>query len=348
MVVGTSKLRATHENYPRWISERYLQLPDTVPERVIDLAKQLTTAADNPYDKALILENYLRKIPYNLDISAPPAYKDVADYFIYDLGEGYCDYYATAMAVMGRAVGLPTRFVMGYATGLYDHSQDRFVITAKDAHSWVEVYFNEIGWVEFEPTGGISAIIRPESVVFDQMIEDRISSTDPLPPVENWPSWLPWLPLILGGTVLLASLYLIWRLSDTWRLRRMPSDLTATELYRRLFIQAKQLKIAQTPNQTPHEFNQNLNDHISSISTYRRWQLHWRSQSSAIRAETQQLVDLYAQTVYSPETPDSYSTYKAICIWTNLRQRLMLTRILRRLHPIDIDQNNPANKQTSQ
>ena len=84
---------------------------------MLDLAKELTANMANPYDKAKAIEAYLRTYPYSLDIKPPPPDRDVADYFLFDQKIGYCDYYATSMVVLSRAVGLPARLVIGYANG---------------------------------------------------------------------------------------------------------------------------------------------------------------------------------------------------------------------------------------
>ena len=86
----------------------------------------------------------------------------MADYFLFDLKTGYCDYYATSMIVMARAVGLPARLVIGYANGDYDPVKAEYVIREADAHSWVEVYFAGAGWVEFEPTASELRFTLPD------------------------------------------------------------------------------------------------------------------------------------------------------------------------------------------
>ena len=80
---------------------------------------------------------------------------------MFDLKQGYCDYYATAMAMMLRSVGVPARAVSGYAEGIYDPEAGLYFVTERDAHTWVEVFFPEYGWIEFEPTAGESPLDRP-------------------------------------------------------------------------------------------------------------------------------------------------------------------------------------------
>ncbi|MCI0477867.1 MAG: hypothetical protein L0Y55_16620, partial [Anaerolineales bacterium] len=179
-VVGEKELRASGANYPTWVRERYLVLPDDVPDRVLTLARDLTATAPTPYERARVLETCLRKFPYTLDVPAPPPQRDVVDYFLFDAKRGYCDYYATAMVVLARAAGLPARLVVGYASGFYNNATGRFVIVEADAHSWVEIYFPEYGWIEFEPTASRARIERPEEspLIETRETDDRRRTTD--------------------------------------------------------------------------------------------------------------------------------------------------------------------------
>ena len=162
------RLRADKAVYPRWVAERYLQLPDTVPFAVTDLAAKITTAYDNPYDKAEAIELVLRTYPYNQGIAAPPPGADAVDYFLNDIKEGYCDYYASAMVVMLRSVGIPARFAVGYTPGkeaprqAQDESElIQYRVQENNAHAWPEVFFPSYGWVQFEPTASEPLLVRP-------------------------------------------------------------------------------------------------------------------------------------------------------------------------------------------
>jgi len=141
--------------YADSVYNTFLNVPDTVPQRVKDLAVQVTAQAGNDYDRAKAIESYLVKIPYTLLPGPTPQDRDFVDYFLFDLREGYCTYYASAMAIMCRSIGLPARYVEGYimpetsTNGVYD-------VTNLQAHAWVEVYFEGFGWVPFEPTAPYS------------------------------------------------------------------------------------------------------------------------------------------------------------------------------------------------
>jgi hypothetical protein len=136
------------------VRERYLQLPDTITPRTIARADEIVRAAGatNPYDIAVAFEEYLRTLPYNERISAPPAGFEPVDYFLFDLRQGFCDYYASAMVVMLRSQGVPARWVRGYAGGVFDPERGAYAVRENVAHTWPEVYFPGFGWERFEPT----------------------------------------------------------------------------------------------------------------------------------------------------------------------------------------------------
>jgi len=158
-VADEESLRRAGTEYPSWVAPRYLQLPDSFPPRVRALAEQITAGRDTPYDKAAAIESYLRNIPYNQQINGPASGQDGVDYFLFEVKQGYCDYYASAMVTMLRAVGVPARYVRGYSLGEQDG--DIFHVRASDAHAWPEVFFPGYGWIEFEPTAALPAIVRP-------------------------------------------------------------------------------------------------------------------------------------------------------------------------------------------
>lgn len=159
-----SQLETAGNDYPEWIRERYLQLPNTITERTRQLARQITEPHNNNFAKAQAIERYLRNnIKYNERLATPPPNVDKVDYILFTAKEAYCDYYASSMVVMLRSLGIPARLAAGFARGTYDADIDSFHVLNRDAHSWVEVYFPRYGWIEFEPTAAQPNIIRPTS-----------------------------------------------------------------------------------------------------------------------------------------------------------------------------------------
>ncbi len=153
-------LRAAGSDYGSQVVATYLQLPDGLPPDLVAYAAAVTAGASTPYDKALAIESALRLLPYSLDVPAPPRERELVSWFLFDLRQGYCDYFATAMVVLARLNGVPARLAVGYATGTYDRQTDRYVVTEMDAHSWPEVYFPGLGWIPFEPTPGRAVPVR--------------------------------------------------------------------------------------------------------------------------------------------------------------------------------------------
>ncbi len=176
------QLQQAGVNYPAWIRNRYLQLPDTLPNRVKQLAQEIAAPYENPYDQAAAIESFLRReITYNEKSNAPPPDRDPVDYVLFESKQGYCDYYATAMVVMLRSLGIPSRPVSGYAQGNYDYDTRAYTVLQRDAHTWVEVFFPDYGWIEFEPTAAQPAITRPTDPSETNLEEesDRIRNMPP-------------------------------------------------------------------------------------------------------------------------------------------------------------------------
>ncbi|CAM3060741.1 transglutaminase domain-containing protein [Paenibacillus sediminis] len=141
------------------IIDRYLQLPKGLPQRVIDLAAQITKNSTNRYDAAKAIEDYLKSnYKYRLSSRVPPEGQDFVDHFLFVQKAGYCNHFSTAMAVMLRSQGIPARWVKGFTPGEQDaNDQSRFTVRYANAHAWVEVYFPNVGWIPFEPTPGFEA-----------------------------------------------------------------------------------------------------------------------------------------------------------------------------------------------
>jgi transglutaminase-like putative cysteine protease len=131
----------------------YLGLPRGVPTRVKDLASIVSGSDPRipALERALLLETYLRELPYSYEVQPLPRGGDAVDQFLFDMRQGYCTYYASAMAVMARSIGIPARVAVGYATGEYDAATGTYTIREAEAHAWPELYIGG-RWTAFEPT----------------------------------------------------------------------------------------------------------------------------------------------------------------------------------------------------
>lgn len=178
--------------FNREFLERYTQLPDSLPERVVELAKEITANDDNWYDKVKSIERYFHSSQFTYeteDVAIPGPNDDYVDQFLFETRKGYCDNFSTSMVVMLRALGIPSRWVKGYSPGERvgtEGGQNVYEITNNNAHSWVEVYFPRVGWVPFEPTKGFD---NPASFYFD--LSNLPSEEDPLPTENETPDETP-------------------------------------------------------------------------------------------------------------------------------------------------------------
>lgn len=145
-------LKADTSAYSAETSDLYLQLPARIDPRIAARAAEVTENAGNRYDKARAIESYLQNnFGYTLDLKAGGD-EPLAD-FLFNVKEGHCEYFATAMAVMLRTQGIAARVVNGFQQGDYNETAGMYVVKNKNAHSWVEVYFpGENTWVQFDPT----------------------------------------------------------------------------------------------------------------------------------------------------------------------------------------------------
>lgn len=188
-VATAEELRNAGTAYPDWIVNhpQYLrQSPNVISEQVKALAQQIVdeAGAQTPYDRAKAIESWLRRnITYNEKIPTPPPGRDPVDWFLFEIQEGYCNYYATAMITMLRAQGIPSRMAAGFAQGEYDAAQDAFIVRERDAHTWVEAYFPAYGWIEFEPTAAQAPLVRDG--------DEIVPSDDPFNALQMTPSQTP-------------------------------------------------------------------------------------------------------------------------------------------------------------
>jgi transglutaminase-like putative cysteine protease len=321
-IVSANQLRKSSQDYPQEIRTRYLSLPKKTPQRVRDLAHQLTANIQNPYDKAKAIESYLRTYPYSLAVTPPPSNRDVADYFLFDLKTGYCDYYATSMIVLARAAGLPARLVIGYSSGIYNPTKAEYVIREANAHSWVEVYFADFGWVEFEPTASQLPMILPE-----ELPEESNPSITPFPTISETnlnaqaTQEFSYKRNILQFVIFLTvgiSLACSWFLRTQGLLRAHGS---VGSIYEYIFYHGKKVYKNAPLYETPSIFADKLQ---ARLKTDHRW-------LSPAPDEIRLLTELYLQETYSAHPITKDERIHAIKIWRKLFWRLLYARMIVRL-----------------
>ena len=294
---GEDRLNAAGQDYPEWVAARYLALPEGLPQRVVDLAESFAADHPEPYARAEAIEAYLRQYPYNLDVPLPPLDQDIVDYFLFDLQEGYCDYYATAMVVLARLAGLPARAVGGYAPVMPDPESGIYQITAANAHTWVEIYFSGIGWIEFEPTASQSLIER-SAAEFDPPEETDSSPEDQdvlvLPDLDQ-----PWLWAALALAAPAAGLF-AW---DRIRLRTRSHAQLLLLLRERMYRLARQNGLARPQTATPNEITAAIRKAMSPrFSARLTGNLAQRSYETAAMS-----VELLADVAYRGHRPEEFS-----------------------------------------
>lgn len=315
--VNVETLRAAGTDYPPSL-RRYLALPDELPQRVRDLALELTSDQPTPYDRAVLLETYLRQFPYSLAVPGPPYDRDAVDYFLFDLKRGYCDYFASAMVVMARTAGLPARLVIGYSNGTYNEEQGVFVVRAANAHAWAEIYFPGTGWVEFEPTPTLPRPIRA-----GQGLEGSQAVVPPmLGPADRLsvPIMSTWLRLLIRVLLAAAALVLVALALplETWRLSLLPADQALRAIFQSLYRRGRSFGIPPNPSRTPHEFALELSASLECLANNSRQ----AAVNDCLRLDLKWLTGLYARLLFSEHPPNKEEKEKAIHTWRRLRQQM--------------------------
>ncbi len=270
------------ETFDTQVVKDFTQVPDSISHdsrMQVLLKKVVPDPKATMYDKAVALETYLRTTyKYNTNIH-PRSGEDPVLWFLFDNSarDGFCNYYASAMALMVRSLGMPARVVAGYTHGDLENGQ--YVIRGVDAHSWTQVYFAGYGWVNFEPSASFAPFPRPRPS------EDALSSTSSgngsllgvLPGAgvnaknlhrvdegtnggvdsaaaasQMQAQILQRVEISLGGIILLllcgAFLFGIW-----WRRLFYRYNL-ATQLYGRVCMLAEWAGVKKRSSQTPYEY----------------------------------------------------------------------------------------------
>ena len=265
--------------YDPSIVQTYLQLPRNLDPNIKLLAENLTSKAPTMYDKAVALETYFHNnYTYDANISLPPG-QEAVSWFLFrnNNHKGFCNYFATSMAIMARELGIPARVVEGYTNGKFDVKHNQWVIRGTDAHSWVQIYFAGYGWVNFEPSASFSTFTRP--VVSSNSVITPGGPTSPtaggirnhqrlpeetgsgstsvaLSPSQQQAQLRQNISLALVGFILLILLGIV--LFSIWWRRLYRGYSLSTQVYGRICKLANWAGISIKPSQTPYEYIQTL------------------------------------------------------------------------------------------
>jgi transglutaminase-like putative cysteine protease len=217
----------------------YLGLPSNIPPQIGEAARAQVGGLGGSYEQALALEQFLRELPYSYQVQPLPGGGDAVYQFLFQMRSGYCTYYASAMAVMARSLGIPARVATGYATGAYDPSAGVYVVHEADAHAWPELYING-RWLPFEPTP-----VRP--------LPARAANVEP--PV-GLPAEEPQLSGIRGPLIWLTVLIALVLLTagGIWLGRRAAPAPLVAQVQLRLERNGARAGVPWPPGATLHEY----------------------------------------------------------------------------------------------
>ncbi len=323
-------------DYPSWVANRYLNLPAAVTSRTRDLAMEIAPASMTPYERAVAIESWLRtNITYDESVSAPPSGADMVDYLLFERRQGYCEYSASAMAVMLRAVNVPARVVTGYYPGDFDKSQGGFVYRQKNAHAWVEAYFPGFGWIQFEPTSsrptvdhgtGQPSEVAPDNIQPTPAIAAEVPVSTPSPValnpanIDSQPPQIEqpdggngvpgWMVLAAGiATAFLLASGVLW-FAWSWKLRGLAPS---SALYVRLLRFGRFAGVRASPAATPHEFAESFAQSFP-----------------AARNQAQRIVQVYELDQYGPDGVDAGLLESARVAWAGIRTRVLRVVFRRR------------------
>ena len=311
--------------------EPYLQLPGSLPDRVGELAADITSGSDNPYDKAVAIEDYLRGFGINVGITAAPHDRDSIDFFLFDLQAGYFDYHASAMVVMLRTLGIPSRLAVGYILRPEDRLPQSSVYTIREsnAYAWPEVYFPGLGWVEFNPSPGDAPISRsgvdaeffPTSDV-DPFFEDEFLPSDSFGPVSpTTPDALDdlvideqsnlisrvVLSIVLGLLLFTVLVFFAVQVSWQWGLR---SYSYPAQIWEKTLRLGRWSRIRTLPQETPREVVARLRQHLPEVD------------------DLDYLSETYMKTRYGQKELSDEERSRLTQVWNRARNNL-LTKLFR-------------------
>ncbi len=321
-------LRSAGTDYPSWVTDRYLQLPDDLPSRVRGLSEGLTRNRDNPYDKALAIRRWLRTIPvYSTNIDPPPQDSDGVDYFLFETKKGYSSYFASSMTVMLRSIGIPARLAVGYSTGIWDDEQQVYVVRSSNAHAWPEAYFPDYGWVPFEPVyvldiflrggptdeeeeGELAGVPRPMEAGDPPGLGEDVGSLSPGGFIGGVPVWGIVLLLAFIATLLLLLVGSV----RFWFSRGLSSLNYPSLVYMKMGRLASLGGLGPRPSYTPTEYGEAL-----------------ATEMDVTEGHVEHIAEAYVQSRYNNQ-PSSREDEESLAeAWRSLRRPMLLWALKRRI-----------------
>jgi hypothetical protein len=318
---------------------------------VRDLSNTLARSRRTNYDKAVAVEQFLRRYPYTLDVKPAPPDRDAVEYFLFDLKQGYCDYFASAMVVLLRAQGIPARLATGYVAGKFDNNSHKFVVTEEEAHSWPEVYFPNYGWMAFEPSGYRPPIVRPEESTaaaagdftdcyeygecdeyadlgdLAGLIPGEVDGGTIIGVGSAGPSYA-WVPSALGGILGLLGLGAAgyWLLSY-WGSRRQSTGDLVRGTYRRMTLYGALFGLRRHPSQTPLEYARSLTYGLTRTIESEEGAagaLRLRQLVGSPNGAAEAIAATYVRTLYGQQQLDDSDRERVVEGWRDLRWKMPL------------------------
>lgn len=234
--------------------EPFLQLPDDVPQRVLDLAQEVTRDAPTTFDKIQAIEAWMStNTTYSLDIPPLPDGADAVDDYLFVTQQGFCEQIGTSMVVMLRSLGVPARLAVGFVPGERNPLTGLYEVKASDAHSWAEVYFPGVGWQGFDPTAAVplSGEFEPPATAGGALVGWIGANATQ---VGRWLAAVFGSALVLGFVVILANVAL--RIAQE---RRRKSGLTWVE------AAVEELETIGTSRDRPRRPHETVREYVAAL-----------------------------------------------------------------------------------
>ncbi|MGH9195874.1 MAG: DUF4129 domain-containing transglutaminase family protein, partial [Acidimicrobiia bacterium] len=288
--LGLESLPVGPQNDYETAVSKYTQLPNNLPERVKDLAHSIAGKEPTVLGKTLAIQRWLKNnTEYDLTIPPLPKGAEAVDHFLFEEKRGYCEQIASSMAVMLRSLGVPARFAVGYEAGERNIFSGFFEVRAHDAHSWVEVYFPAVGWVQFDPTHEVplAELELQDSSPGMSLLRKLFSAIGSVFPEGFWEGVAaflrstftaivrsgPTVAAIFVGLAVAAALLRLFapRIRRKLALRRVtrrskaPPAEVVTGAFRVLEMAGEQVGFPRAPYLTPGEYGRALTLYVSSF-----------------------------------------------------------------------------------